>query len=134
VSAKLATLITLKRREDKLSQTQLGEILDVDQTTVSNYERGAGWPSPNKDEALARWLGMPRDDLTNLVKRERLDAGVRVPDDGRAAAKVFAMIESMRESIDAHRGEIDALPRRVARLEIGGRPPSGRAAPNSGVG
>ena len=39
MSAKLAALITLKRREDKLSQTQLGEILDVDQTTVSNYER-----------------------------------------------------------------------------------------------
>ena len=56
-------------REDKdLSQTQVGEALDMNQMKISRMETGAAEPSLDDLRALCRFYGVSADYLLGLPK------------------------------------------------------------------
>ena len=55
--------IRTKRKEKKLSQQDLASLIGVNQTAVSQWERGVSMPSLDKAEMIAQALGCTIDDL-----------------------------------------------------------------------
>ena len=72
------TFLEFRRRERGLSQRELGRRARLEQSFISQIERGTGIPMPDQAERLARELGLPADlllkavavDLETLVARE----------------------------------------------------------------
>ncbi len=52
-----------KRKEKKLSQSELAQMVGVNQTAVSQWERGATMPSLDKAALIANALGCTIDAL-----------------------------------------------------------------------
>ena len=57
-------LISL-RKQNKLTQAQVAETLDVSRQAISNWERGAVLPSTDNLKALSRLYQVPADSLLN---------------------------------------------------------------------
>ena len=57
------SIIEKKRRDKGLTQTQLAEHMNVDQTAVSKWERGACLPSGNMLVKLSRFFNCTIDEL-----------------------------------------------------------------------
>lgn len=55
--------IRTKRKEKKLSQQDLASLIGVNQTAVSQWERGVSMPSLDKAAMIAQALGCTIDDL-----------------------------------------------------------------------
>lgn len=55
---KTGVLIAAKRKEKRMTQKQLGEILNISDRTVSKWERGVGFPDVSLVEPLAMALGL----------------------------------------------------------------------------
>lgn len=62
--------IRTKRKEKKLSQQDLASLIGVNQTAVSQWERGVAMPSLDKAEMIAQALGCTIDDLLGREKEE----------------------------------------------------------------
>lgn len=127
LTTSLAALISLRRKQDDLTQGDLAERVGVDQRTVSTWERGLGFPASVHWDTLAEVLATSRSNIAELVKRGQVDAGVRVTGDERDVARLIAMLEAGEESLRVLRREVAALTERLDRLEDGARPPSGRS-------
>lgn len=56
-----------KRKEKRLSQSQLANMVGVNQTAVSQWERGATMPSLDKAALIANALGCTIDDRERPV-------------------------------------------------------------------
>ena len=57
-------LISL-RKQNKLTQAQVAETLDVSRQAISNWETGAVLPSTDNLKALSRLYQVPADSLLN---------------------------------------------------------------------
>lgn len=90
------------RESGKLSQKQLADMLFVNQTAVSQWERGVTTPSPSALLALCELFGTTTDyllgrDLQGAEPRPR-KKGVMVPVYGRVAAGI--PIEAIEDILD----------------------------------
>ena len=56
------------RRENKLSQTEFGEKLNVSQDTVSLWEKGKSVPSAEYLVAIAQTFGVSTDYILGLIE------------------------------------------------------------------
>ena len=68
------TCLELARRVRGWTQRELGEHpkVRIHQSFISQLERGAGLPSPDQRQRLARALGVPPDNLLDPVSEARL--------------------------------------------------------------
>lgn len=72
----LGNLIRTRRKERDLTQTELAALLDVNQTTVSDWENGKVMPS--EVDGLGRELGIERDKwLAALVSDDSVVAEIQ---------------------------------------------------------
>ncbi|MFR4978303.1 MAG: helix-turn-helix domain-containing protein [Butyricicoccus sp.] len=55
--------IKVKRKEKNLSQSELAQMIGVNQTAVSQWERGATMPTLDKAAMIANALGCTIDEL-----------------------------------------------------------------------
>ncbi len=55
--------IKVKRKQKKLSQSELAQMIGVNQTAVSQWERGATMPTLDKAAMIANALGCTIDEL-----------------------------------------------------------------------
>jgi transcriptional regulator with XRE-family HTH domain len=62
--------IRAKRKTFKMSQTELAEKLNVDQTAISKWETGEAMPRADKLPELAKTLGCTIDDLFKTETRQ----------------------------------------------------------------
>lgn len=60
------------RIKNKLTQAQLAESIDVDQTAVSQWEAGKSMPATAKLPELARILGCTIDDLFKAAEQKEV--------------------------------------------------------------
>ena len=67
-----ARFLLKKRLEKKLKQEALARKLDVVPNTVSKWERADQTPQDGKQNRIAEWLGLTRDELTILHAREMI--------------------------------------------------------------
>ena len=59
----MKTDITAKRKEKKLTQSELGEMCGVAQRTIAAYENGERRPSPEVAKRIGEVLGFPWTDF-----------------------------------------------------------------------
>lgn len=57
------------RKKNNITQQRLAEILKVDQTAISQWERGASNPTVDKLPELAKALNCTIDELFNTTRR-----------------------------------------------------------------
>ncbi len=62
--------IKVKRKEKKLSQSELAQMIGVNQTAVSQWERGATMPTLDKAARIANALGCTIDELYGREENE----------------------------------------------------------------
>ena len=62
-SKKTGSLIAALRKEKNCTQTQLAEMLNVSNRTVSKWENGDGFPDITTLPAIAKVLGVTVDEL-----------------------------------------------------------------------
>lgn len=62
---KIANYIALKRKEKKLSQNELAELVGVSAKTISKWECGSSFPSRNVLDDLCNALGITVNELLN---------------------------------------------------------------------
>lgn len=65
ITAAWGARIKAAREDRELTQTQLAELLGVEQTTVSRWEAGLTAPGPDRQVAIATLLGREWADLFN---------------------------------------------------------------------
>ena len=61
------TFLEFQRRERGLSQRELGRRTRIEQSFISQIERGTGIPVPDQAQRLARELGLPVELLLKTV-------------------------------------------------------------------
>ena len=66
---KLGELITSSRKKYKMTQLELGKILNVSDKTISNWERGAGYPDIRLIMPLADALHVDVRDILKGIDR-----------------------------------------------------------------
>lgn len=97
-----ATLKQL-RKEHGIRQKDLANILKVDESTISSYERGIRYPSRNVLKTLAVFFNVTTDSLLNVSASDRgmegFLKGYNVPLLGRASAGAGAFAEENIEEI-----------------------------------
>jgi transcriptional regulator with XRE-family HTH domain len=63
----IVTFLEFRRRERGLSQRELSRRTRLEQSFISQIERGTGIPTPDQAQRLARELGLPPDLLLKTV-------------------------------------------------------------------
>jgi transcriptional regulator with XRE-family HTH domain len=71
------------RRARTLTQGQFADLLDISQQNYSKYERGVILPPPERQAAIAAYLGVPVQTLWPRTRRSRRPRSV-----GAAAAQL----------------------------------------------
>ena len=61
------------RKQKKLTQEELSEVLFVSRTAISKWESGRGYPSIDSLKAIAEYFGITIDEL-DVYKRQDLSA------------------------------------------------------------
>ena len=69
----MKTDMKAKRKEQKLTQSELGQICGIAQRTVAAYEAGQRRPSPEVARKIARTLGFPWTDFFEGDEDERTE-------------------------------------------------------------
>lgn len=65
--ARIVTFLEFRRRERGLSQRELSRRARIEQSFISQCERGTGIPTPDQAQRLARELGLPPELLLKAV-------------------------------------------------------------------
>lgn len=63
LATKMGRVIAVRRLEKKLTQAELAEKIDVEQETISRFERGASLPPLGRLADIADALSCPLEDL-----------------------------------------------------------------------
>lgn len=64
-------IIRALREDNDLTQTELGRILNVNQITISQYERGIRQLSPNMIIAYAKFFNVSTDYILGLTDEQK---------------------------------------------------------------
>lgn len=70
----MATNIKLERENKNLSQSQLGEIMNVSKQTICDWEKGRHVPPYNKLKQLSNYFKKPIDFLLQQEANEQPDS------------------------------------------------------------
>lgn len=91
---KFGAFLQTQRKEKKLTQTQLAEMLHVTDKAVSRWERGVGLPDIQLLEPIAQALDLS---LTELIRSERIETDTLPKGAADAAvAETLALAEKRR--------------------------------------
>lgn len=93
-----ATKIKELRKEKKLTQNRLAELMFVDQTTVSCWETGKATPDTEKLSQLSDLFGVSIDELFGRETAPTGTKGVKIPVLGRVQAGI--PIDAIEEILD----------------------------------
>ena len=107
--------IKLLRKEKKLSQKQLADILFVNQTAISQWERGETSPNKTTLEKMCDFFDTTSDYILGYADAPKRKKGVRIPVYGHVAAGIpISAIEDILDyeeisEDEARKGEYFAL-------------------------
>lgn len=100
-----------------MSHREAGEVLGVSQATFSRWVNGTDVPASNRLTGIARFLHMPKDEVTELCARERTRRGARgvrrATDELAALRKEVNQIPTLRREIGDLRRVIDRIERHL---------------------
>jgi len=66
--SEFAERLKQSRQRKKVTQQQIADILGIDRTTVTHWEKGRNTPNPNQLAKIASYLGVSADYLLGLEK------------------------------------------------------------------
>ncbi len=81
-----------------LSLRQAAQAMGISHMAYANYEQGVAVPPPERRDALARALGMPRQELEDLIEDEQYEVFLRArPLGERAKQAIRDFLRHVRE-------------------------------------
>ncbi|MCD8037224.1 MAG: helix-turn-helix domain-containing protein [Clostridiales bacterium] len=98
---KFGSFIAALRKEKKMTQAELGQILHVTDKAVSKWERGIGLPDINLIEPLADALGVS---VLEIMKSEKIEA--RPITDSEASEAIINSFDMVKEQRKQERKNI----------------------------
>lgn len=93
-----------------LSHAEAGELLDISQASFSRWVNGDNVPAPRYWQAIARFLRIPKEQVSTLCAQERAGRG------NRGVRRVATDMTELRREVDKLRRDQAELHRLVLRL------------------
>ena len=81
------TIIRTLRKEKGLSQEELAKLIPVNQTAISQWERGITYPSSNAIKRLCQIFEQPANVFLEIEEKQR-PSGIKIPVFGNVAAGI----------------------------------------------
>jgi transcriptional regulator with XRE-family HTH domain len=134
--------LRLHLKRDRFSQSTLAEALDVSQNLVSRWSRGKNVPDVHQARAIADFLGLSLDYLTDVTVPALSREGIDLDREIRRLLRTFGPEESWRKLVEAPKSvpaigppteeEADRLTRQIEVEEISPPPSGSRPVPPPG--